>query len=305
MAQAPSPSLSVRRLKRGGDVLDPPEPNPPDVLRQSWQFVLLIHGYNNDLKAGTDAYQGFRAVQAEIGRIDKPLIDIYWPGDADWGIVSALYYPLSVGRAQQSAPVLSRTLGEAVALSGFKQIDIVSHSMGGRVAAELIKGLQAVPGILVRRVAFMAAALPTFKLTPGDSSKLREAYDAVVTGGAVSLFSPDDMVLALAFPAGQTLAGSGEGWFPTALGHEQWASPHAPPTLRQQQIYHAGHSDYWGWNKKTLRQARQAGRIVREFLALGPIPERVPEERVPGERVTDEREGVEARETPTRGVESP
>lgn len=291
-------------------MLDPPAPNPPDVLRRSWQFVLLIHGYNNDLEAGSEAYRGFRSVQEEIGRIDKPLVDIYWPGDADWGIVSLLYYPLSVGRAQQSAPVLSRALGEAVALSGFKQIDIVSHSMGGRVVVELLKELQAVPGILVRHVAFMAAALPTFKLTPGDRGRLREAYDAVVTGGAVSLFSPDDMVLALAFPAGQTLAGSGEGWFPTALGREQWASDVAPSTLRQQQIYGAGHSDYWGWNEKTQRQARQAGRVVREFLELGPIPERVPEERaqgerMPEERMIDERVVGEARETPTRGIESP
>src|SRR3990172_9052650 len=119
MAQAPPPSLSFRRRERGGDVLDPPDANPPDVLRGSWQLVLLIHGYNNDLRAGREAYEGFRLVQQEIGRIDKPLVDIYWPGDANWGIVSFLYYPWSIGQAQQTAPVLARALGEAVALSGF------------------------------------------------------------------------------------------------------------------------------------------------------------------------------------------
>lgn len=280
-------------------MLDPPDANPPDVLRGSWQLVLLIHGYNNDLKAGREAYEGFRLVQQEIGRIDKPLVDIYWPGDANWGIVSFLYYPWSIGQAQQTAPVLARALGEAVALSGFKQIDLVAHSMGGRVTLELIRHLQAVPGVLVRRVAFMAAAVPTFMLIPGDPHRLREAYDALVRGGAVSLFSPDDMVLAVAFPAGQTLAGADEGRFPTALGHERWTSPVALPTLAQEQIYGAGHSDYWGWKEKTRDRARQAGRIVRQFLGLGPIPERVVEERLRAER-----EGVEARETPTRGVEA-
>lgn len=213
--------------------------------------------------------------------------------------MSFLYYPWSIGQAQQTAPVLAHALGEAVALSGFKQIDIVAHSMGGRVTLELIKHLQAVPGVLLSHVAFMAAAVPTFILIPGDSHQLREAYDAMVAGGAVSLFSPDDMVLALAFPVGQTLGGADEGWFPAALGHERWTSPAAPLTLGQQQIHGANHSDYWGWKEKTRDRARQAGRIVRQFLGLGPIPERVVEERL---RV--EREGVEARETPTRGVEA-
>lgn len=313
MAQAPPPSLSLRHLERGGEVLDTPQPNPFDVLRRSWDLVLLIHGYNNDLRAGREAYEGFRLVQREIGQVnpdrpatDRSLVDIYWPGDADWGIVSALYYPWSIEKARRSAAVLAHALDEAVTLSGFKQIDVVAHSMGCRLTLELLKQLRAIPGVLVRRVVFMAGAVPTFVLEPGDDHEVRAAYDTVLARGAVSLFSPDDMVLSLAFPLGQTLGGAGEGWFPTALGHERWASPLAPPNLDQQHVHGAGHSDYWGWDEKTRDKARVAGLRAREVLSLGAIPEREVASRPRLERSGPEARVIEAspRETLVRGVES-
>lgn len=312
MVRALPPSLSLRQLERGGDVLDPPTANPPQLLQQTWTFVLLIHGYNNDLKAGREAYEGFRLVQRELGQVDPsrpatdtPLIDVYWPGDADWGIVSFLYYPWSIERAKRAAPVLARALGEAVTLSGFKTVDIVAHSMGCRLTLELLKQLEPVSGILVRRVAFMAGAVPVFMFDPSDAHQLRAAYDRFVTAGAMSLFSPADKVLAFAFPVGQTAGGAGEGWFPTALGHGHWASPSTPAALAQQEICGADHSDYWGWNEETRDRARDAGIRVREFLNLGPIPERIMASRAQPTRSGPEaRSVVAARETPTRGMES-
>lgn len=309
MLELPSPSISLRQLDRGGEVLDPPKLSPSNVLGTSWHYVLLIHGYNNDLKAGQDAYEGFRLVQRQIGNVgpgqpatERPLVDIYWPGDADWGIVSSLYYPWSIEKAKRAASVLARALAEAVSLNGFKQVDVIAHSMGCRLTLELLKELRAVPGIIVRRVVFMAAAVPTFMLMSGEM--LRAAYDSVLIQGAVSLFSPTDPVLALAFPLGQTAGGTGEGWFPTALGHDCWASPFAPANIYQQPVIGASHSDYWGWKEETRGMARQAGLRAREFLGLGTIPEREGVYRSRLERGGPEARRFEAgaRETPTRGV---
>lgn len=308
MSAAPPPSLSLRTSPRGGEVLARAEPNPPHVLGRSWALVLLIHGYNNDMPEGTQAYEGFRARQRELGEpvADRPLVDVYWPGDASWWIFSPLYYPWSIGRARESAPVLARAIEEAVALGGWKQIDVVAHSLGCRLALELIAALAAVPGVYVRRVALMAAAVPTFMLEPGHARRLREAWDAMRSEGPLSLYSPADPVLALAFPLGQTAGGAGEGWFPTALGHDCWAGGLTPPGLAQREIPGARHSDYWGWKEDTLAQSREAARHVREFLQLGPVAVRELAVRsAPARAGAEARAPAAPREVPAREVEPP
>jgi len=297
MARTLPPSLSLRQSEIGGEVVAPPAANPENVLNLTWRLVLLIHGYNNDLQAGREAYEGFRQVQRRLASLDEDqpitvdqLVDIYWPGDANWGIASPLYYPWSIAKAKEAAAVLAESLKRAATENGFKQIDIIAHSMGGRLTLELIKHLVLEVSVSVRRVVFMAGALPTFMLDPDDGHQLRVAYDAKVQEGSTSLFSPDDMVLALAFPLGQTIAGTGEGWFPTALGHNVWRSHLAPSNLTQYQIHGAGHSDYWGWNKETLDQAEEANQYVRAFLQFNP-----PGPRAIASRQVAVRQGTEER----------
>ena len=293
-------------------MLEQPDLNPADVLTP-WSFVLLIHGYNNDMSAGRDAYEGFRRTQRDVGGIDDEepvtrtsLVDVYWPGDADWGIASFLYYPFSIDKAKTTASALAGALGTAVTLHGFKQIDIVAHSMGCRVTLELLRHLERVPGVLVRRVVFMAGAVPTFMFEPEEVHGLRSALDVVASAGALSLFSPADNVLSVAFPLGQTLGGSGEGLLPTALGHGMLCGTGLPPHLMQNQVPGADHSDYWGWKAQTLDKARDAGARVRAFLDLGPIRERRVAERVIPARVGPDLRNVGVpRETPTRGADSP
>lgn len=295
--QALPPSVCFRKSAIGGEISANPSLNPQSVLKLSWRMVLLIHGYNNDLQAGREAYEGFRKVQRRLAGLDEDqpvtdsqLVDVYWPGDADWGIVSPLYYPWSIARAKESAVALAAALKEAASESGFKQIDIIAHSMGCRLMLELIKELVVAADITIRRVVFMAAAVPTFMLDPDDAHQLRAAYNVKLQDGAASLYSPDDMVLALAFPLGQTIGGAGEGWFPTALGHGAWLSPVTPGGLRQNQIHGAGHSDYWGWNEKALDQAEEANQQVRAFLQFNPPGPRA----IPSRRVA-ERPGAEER----------
>ncbi len=295
MALEPTARLSFRQRAQGGEVK--PEPSEPEYRQLTGRRhpLLLIHGYNNDLKAGEEAYRGFEALQRELANLDDDtpvaggrLIQIYWPGDADWGIVSPLFYPWSIGRARRTAAALADTLARAARESGHKQLDIVAHSMGCRLTLELLKALRSKSDITVGRVVLMAGAVPTFMLEPRpDRHDLRDAFDKVLSEAGLSLYSSSDVVLAFAFPLGQSAA-TGEGFFPTALGHEFWADAVAPVNLTQRENPGADHSDYWGWNQKpqSLACARAANAKVKEFLRF----------EQPGERACAER-GTVARET--------
>lgn len=280
--------LSFREDKRGGKVLRPPRATPHDALAVESRPVLLIHGYNNDWKEADRAYRAFQEIQRQLAGLapGRPvangrLVEVYWPGDADWGIFSFLYYMGSIGKAQETAKYLAATLEEAAKTGGFKQVDIVAHSMGCRLAAELLRYVKDVPNLVIRRIVFMAAALPTFMLEPQPgTSGLRRAYDAVLTDAALSLYSPADSVLGFAFPLGQSIAPGKEGLLPTALGHDLWTGS-VPPNLRQFHNIDARHSDYWPGGKKKHkrkrgRAARRANEQIREFLEFGLVARGLP-----------------------------
>ena len=306
MALQPTARLSFRKEAKGGPIRPEPDDKQYHAIVQRRSLLLLIHGYNNDLEAGEDAYRGFERVQRELTGIgdDDPvaggrILQIYWPGDADWGIVSPLYYPWSIKRACETAKALALVLVRAAREGGHKEIDIVAHSMGSRLAFELLRELQNIGDITVGRLVLMAGAVPTFMLEPKpDKRKLRAAFDSVLVDAGMSLHSGSDMVLALAFPLGQSIAPGEEGFFPTALGHEYFAD--APARLSQDEISGAGHSDYWGWRTQedARRCARAANSKIKTFLRLEPVGARVTEPREIAERETlPSRETGAARET--------
>ena len=270
--------LSFRDKKRGGPVRQTPNETPSGALARLSRPVLLIHGYNNDEQDADRAYNAFQDMQRQLADLDADhpvangrLVEIYWPGDARWGIVSFLYYMRSIDKAKKTARYFAQTIKQAVNAGGFKQIDIVAHSMGCRLAAELLKRLKGVPNLVVRRIVFMAAAIPTFMLEPQPGPQgLRSAFD-MLEDAAQSLYSPVDKVLRYAFPLGQSLARGKEGAFPTALGHDLWTGG-VPPNLAQFHNVGARHSDYWPGKKKKKRKekharaARRANEQVHEFL---------------------------------------
>ena len=311
MALEPTARLSFRQRPQGGEVKSEPSEQEYRQLTVRRRLLLLIHGYNNDLKASEDAYQGFEALQRELANLDDDtpvaggrLVQIYWPGDADWRIVSPLFYPWSIERARQTAAALADTLVRAARESGHKQVDIVAHSMGCRLTLELLRQLRNQGDISVGRVVLMAGAVPTFMLEPRpDKQKLRDAIDTVLTDAGLSLYSSNDKVLAYAFPLGQTAAPGEEGFFPTALGHEFWADAVSPINLVQKENPDADHSDYWGWNQKpqSLACARAANARIKEFLRFEQLGERTVAERGTVERETrDERATGAARQTVER-----
>lgn len=277
MSEATRIRLSFRLEDVGGEVKRNPSIEPrqaESTLRAAQHVVLLIHGYNNDLKAALEAFDGFHARQKDtdgdarygVGRV---FVEVCWPGDAAWGGVSAMFYMWSIRRAQESADALADYL-LALYPVGNVRIDLVAHSMGCRLSLELLKALDAKAAQLdVGRMLLMAGAVPVKLLADTQpAQRLRPAYDRVLREGVRSLYSGSDMILAWAFPAGQSFAPGDEGLMPTALGHEFWVESSVPLNLGQVENPSAGHSDYWGWNTQpqALHCAQKAAQEIREFL---------------------------------------
>jgi pimeloyl-ACP methyl ester carboxylesterase len=272
MADVQRITLSLRQQDVGGEVNTDPAVSDASLLNSAQHLVLLIHGYNNNLQDAVDAYNGFHARQKDLDSaarygLGRTFVEVYWPGDADWGVASFLYYMGSIAHAKESAAALAHFLLNRV---GGARIDIVAHSMGCRVAFELLYALDTQQASLnIGRIVCMAGAVPTFMLVDAQPPRrLRPAYDRVLREGARSLYSGADMVLAAAFPAGQSLAAGEEGATPSALGHAFWVDASVPFNLGQVENPGAGHSDYWGWNTKPqpLQCAQHAAREVRGYL---------------------------------------
>jgi pimeloyl-ACP methyl ester carboxylesterase len=286
MAEVRRVTLSYREDAVGGEVSARPKISDEPAIKQARHLVLLIHGYNNDTQAAKDAYEGFHARQRGLDAdarygIGRTFIEVYWPGDAAWGFASFLFYMGSIKRALKTAGQLADYL--AGNIGNLVRIDIVAHSMGCRLATELLRALKDQPTTpQVERIVFMAGAIPTFMLEQrSPSRRLRPSYDRVLRAGARSLYSGADMVLALAFPAGQSLAPGEEGFLPAALGHARWTDPTIPNNLDQQENPGAGHGDYWGWNTRSqpLQCATIAAQNVRSYLQFPSTGSRTISER--------------------------
>lgn len=302
-------TLSYRKDAAGGDVRDTPRVSDENALKSTQHLVLLIHGYNNDAKAAAEAYEGFHARQRDLDEdarygIGRTFVEVYWPGDHANKVRSIFFYMKSIERAIKTAGLLADYLADHVA--AHCRIDIVAHSMGCRLALELLlalSGRSSAPR--VGRIVFMAGAVPTFMLEQQNPPRrLRAAYD-VLCEGAHSLYSGSDWVLALAFPAGQSLAGGEEGLVCTALGHTLWVDTTVPLNLGQIENQHSGHSDYWGWNTepKPLRRATKAAIEVRSYLQFPSTGSRTISDRPLLERSAVEvRELAEERERVEREI---
>ena len=279
--------LKLRLADHGGGVRQP-DSRDLDKLLGARRVLLLVHGYNNDYAFARDiAYPGFESLQREIAGVGSAgdyapgweVCKLYWPGDADYGLVSPLFYPWIVKNAPATGQALARLL-HAAAGSERLEVAIVSHSLGCRVVAELLKALPAGSGARVTRIAFFAAALGIDKLEDRRAGSLGEVLSARIEDAALSLYSGSDMVLALAFPLGQTLAPGDEGFMPVALGHALWTSSAVPGVLNQAQNANAGHSSYWGWEQKTRDSCgRRANEAARDTLRLGRVAQRLTPER--------------------------
>ena len=276
-------TLTLRSLPKGGEPVLPKEDEFAKLnLCRYRRLLLLIHGYNNDRSAADEAYDGFEKLQQKLAgdpangdyAPGTHTIRVYWPGDADWGLASALFFMHAIDHAEKSGALLAETL-ERLAADGPLWVDVVAHSLGCRVTYEMLAALSDNTNVHIHRIVLFAAAVATFMLEPKDGQGFDTAYYARGTEGLLSLYSGHDSVLSLAFPVGSTMSPGPQGSFPTALGHEFWASLDTPLTVNQAENRNAGHSDYWGWDKKTKDTiGRFANQAARDYLRFATVARR-------------------------------
>jgi len=265
--------FNLRQENEGGALRSPGEFLPPGVPQARRECLLAVHGYNNHRGEATEAYLGFREHQCahyrdtDLAALDQRLGDVFWPGDAKWigplDWLDMLYYPAAVGVSRNAAPLLAQMLWS---LPNLEEVDFIAHSLGCRVALETMQLIEARGYPRIRRVCLMAAAVPCELVEAGGQ------FEALLWrlhfGGSKIhvLHSRRDLVLMLAFPAGQTLAGE-----PTnrALGRcgPPPGMPGAGASVSEHRVEGAGHSDYWG--HKTGPAVEDAVRESGRFLAIG------------------------------------
>ncbi len=275
---------------------DPEGGLPLDTAQGNWkgghaipqhELLVLIHGYNNHLREAEGAYMGLRnrqAGQLASGAwqavIEGRLGDVFWPGDANWaGVVDKLdflFYANAVSVAKNVAPKIADYLRSRRELL---RVHLLAHSLGCRVALEVISDIERHGGPTIGKVCLMAAAVPTFKLCPGGAL----FHTLAGIDQLRVLFSPNDVVLTAAFPAGQTLASGDEGFFPAAVGHAG-DIPLTPGKVDRDHIPGAAHGDYWGQERdhSTNTSAKSIADFFRfdgtgtRTLSERPLPSRRP-----------------------------
>ncbi len=300
------PAITFRMDAVGGDISSP-RVCPPNAISTRSHVVLLIHGFNVDEEAGRRDYERFvyqledqLAIPRDSPIADDRLIAVYWPGDANWGVVSFLSYMRSVPRAREIGATLAQLLHDS-APTGSITVDIVAHSLGCRLALEALLAASLIAGsrVHIDRIQLMAAAVPVFMLDEGNSPRLRAAFEKALGTGALSLWSGADWVLSDVFPIGQTLAGDGEGTFPKAVGHLSWPAANEIARLTPKETRDGTkHGSYWGGEAPDI--SGFVAQTAHNFLGLSDAIVAAPPDRDIGERYLPVGSSPPTREIPAR-----
>ncbi|WP_157275341.1 alpha/beta hydrolase [Pelomonas sp. Root1444] len=288
--------LDMRQQPEGGDVRRPCGVVWSNGIGQTQRDLLvLVHGFNNNRFEAQQAYAGFRSRQKGLldpgagERLESVLGDAFWPGDASFAgpldIVDFLIYPATIETAQQAAAVLSAYI---LGLRDVLNLSFIGHSMGCRVILETIRLLVDTADFKtpIRKVSLLAAAVPTFAVLPGG--RLAAAFQAPAQ--VQVLHSKADLVLAGAFPIGQTVAG--DGFLPSAIGRHGDV-PASPGRVEVRPVDGAGHSDYWGWRDN--RPSAAAAGLIHDFMSFGEYKRTVAPGRMMERVVQEERAEIGGR----------
>lgn len=289
--------LNLRQHPEGGDVQAPCRVDwVNQQARTQRDLMVLVHGFNNHRAEAQEAYFGFRRRQKNLiepqhgSTLEAMLGDAFWPGDANFAgpldMVDFAVYPATIEKAGKTAGALSAYI---LGRSDVFNLYFVGHSMGCRVILETIALLKADQRFhaRIRKVSLLAAAVQTAAVLPDGA--LAGAFLAAEQ--VQVLHSTADMVLALAFPAGETLAG--DGFFPSAIGRHGDV-PRNPGQVEVKSVDGAGHGDYWGW--RPTAESGVSGRLISEFLRIGTISQEL-SQRTIAERPGAERRGIDSRQT--------
>ncbi len=210
----------------------------PAALASRWRgkdLLLAAHGFN------VSQAQGIRSLGRLADAIglneSEAFIGILWPGDF-W--IPAINYPFEGDTAIKCGKYLADFCNRE--LDTARSISFVSHSLGGRLVLEAAKNLNR----KVRGICLTAGAVNRDCLTAQYASTAQSA------GGAATLASHWDMVLKLAYPAGDVFADllhDDHALLTAALGREG-PLPSPPDSIHPSQIPddsnpHYGHGNYF------------------------------------------------------------
>jgi hypothetical protein len=194
-------------------------------LEPDWSrpIAFLIHGYNVEPRGAAAAYARLFDTIRRVTLL-PPLLDarswlVYWAGYESGGLApgKTLVSPLTYAAQIPSACDAARGLRDYIdrRSGGQAQVSLIAHSLGCRVALELLDAYAAFPTESTPEfpvLVLMAAAVPTHFLE--DLQRLWRG--ALLPKRVIVLFSERDAILAGPFRLGQTIAG--EGLLPRAVG---------------------------------------------------------------------------------------
>ncbi len=212
--------ISARTLPAGGRVAGAVRVEPGSVSPYGRRrIVVLIHGYANSQAAASASFQecidNLQRLPAPANlNIPSPIFKFYWPGDTQIRMLSELSYPTEITPAVEAGHRLAEFLGTLVGPNGGPvEIHLIAHSLGNRVALEMLRAFDATnPNVIFRSISMMAAAVPVPMVSNGG-----DLWDTwTIVKRSQVLCSISDRVLYLAFPIGETTAR--EGFFPEAVG---------------------------------------------------------------------------------------
>jgi len=198
----------------------------PQAEAPDWNspICFLLHGYNVEPQGALRSFTNlFDAVRRKATLLPSLLASrswlVYWAGYASGGLASGktltspLTYASQIPSACEAAAALRQYIDQES--SGRAQVTLIAHSLGCRVALELLDSYAtlATPTTLdFPLVVLMAAAVPTYFFE--DLQRLWRG--ALLPKVSLVLFSEKDSILTGPFRIGQTIAG--EGVLPRAVG---------------------------------------------------------------------------------------
>jgi pimeloyl-ACP methyl ester carboxylesterase len=241
--------LSVRvKDNRGGPVRD--DVSDPDGLARSdaRHILILVHGFNNSRKQAEGSYAAMTELlnQYFAGRKGADAIAHFqWPGNAAVGPFPALDfsgYPVDVKRSFEAADVFAKYVAAFTTLGATRRrISLLGHSLGCRLILEAFERVAKLnPTVDFEIVGLMAPAVPVELVSANQRLEATEGLPKAM----IKFHSSRDIVLRVAFPAGQGLAAVG-GIEPKAYGAA--VGLHGNPKSFGEAIERPanGHGDYW------------------------------------------------------------
>jgi hypothetical protein len=202
-------------------------------------FFLMTHGFENDRQQGTDALNEWKT---HLNIEPEPFyIGVLWPGDCFIPIF--INYIWEGSEAQKSGTMLGQFVDQNFGAAA--SVSFGSHSLGVRVMLQAIRQLTQVgTDRPARRLLTLAAAIE-------DDTLINEFKDAAAkVQGITVVYSLQDHVLALAYPAGNLIGGileRGDANLKAALGRSGPVDP-VPANFignpRLPDTWSYGHTDY-------------------------------------------------------------